>query len=318
MIIGTKRYTDILSEIPVSINSNYGDAFQPTQWDDTINKLQKLSESSHKGPVMIGSKYIISDLQLQELKNINPDVWIFISITGIENSCRFSFSEYCDYYKRACKILKNVVCVIRPIIPLRNDKHSILLPIIEMTAQGRKMLTYGGFKDPKADGSPQYRNEDLFSWIENECRKRSICCTEKTVCLVNEINHTNCFHHCKTMPINLDIISDFGYNYEFDGEKIIVSGWNGISKVTSGDISFIKMLCKSSLVVPKHLYKSLVLSIKLGDTPLVCTSSWFNWATQKHCVVKCDYCFAGENVDTRIDLDYYGCNPIDLLSVLQS
>ncbi len=311
-----KYYKHILSEIPVSINSNYGDAFQPSQWDDTLKKLRILTECEHKGSIMIGSKYIITDSQLEEINKINPDVWLFVSITGIEGSCCFSMSEYEEYYYRACKYLKNVVCVIRPIIPCRNDRIELLLPIIKMVGKGKRMLTYGGFKDPKITGSPQYKNENLFNRIEYECKKNGIVCTEKTVCLVNAINHTDCFVHCKTKPKHLNLIQALGYRFYIKDEKLIMTGYKDSDCLSAGDISFIKMICKSSLVIGDVKSQSQILSIRINNTPLVCTSSWFNWARQIDCAVKCDYCFASNEVESRIDLEYYGCNPIELINIL--
>lgn len=311
-----RKYLQTLSEIPVSINSNYGDAFQPSQWSDTLNKLSILTECGHRGNIMIASKYIINNTQLEEINKINPNVWLFISITGIDDSCCFTMKEYNEYYYRACKRLKNVVCVIRPIIPNRNDKIEYILPIIKMVSKGRRMLTYGGFKDPQIPASPQYRNEHLFNLIDCECKKNSVYCTEKTVCLVNAINHTRCFAHCKTKPINVELVKAFGYRVNIKDGKLIITGFRDSDCLSAGDISFIKMISKSSLVTGDVKSKSLILSFRANDIPLVCTSSWFNWARQTDCVVKCDYCFASNEVKTRIDLENYGCNPIELISLL--
>ena len=192
----------------------------------------------------------------------------------------------------------------------------MLMPIIKMVAKGDQMLTYGGFKDPKISGSPQYRNENLFNHIEYECRKNGIFCNEKTVCLVNAVNHTDCFIHCKTKPKHLNLIKALGYKFYIKNEKLIITGYKGSDYLSAGDISFIKMICKSSLVIGDIKSQSQILSIQVNNTPLVCTSSWFNWARQTDCVVNCDYCFAGNEVESRIDLEYYGCNPIELINIL--
>ena len=306
-----------LLEIPVSINASYGDAFQPLQWNDTLNKLSILASCGHKGPVMIGSKYIITDAQFEEINRINQNVWLFIAITGLDKCCAFSMQEYEEYYFRACRHLKNVVCAIRPIIPMRNDNMDTLLPVIQMVGKGRKMLTYTGFKDSSIAGSPQYRNEPLFNFIEQKCREYSILCFEKSVCIVCAVNQTDCFVHCKTIPINLDLIEAFGYKFNIDNGQLIITGHKNNNNLSKGDISFIKMLSKSSLVSGNISSLSQILSFRIDNTPLVSTSSWFNWARQTNCIVGCDYCFAGYDSKTRIELDYYGCNPTDLIKILQ-
>ena len=304
-------------EIPVSINASYGDAFQPLLWNDTLNKLSILASCGHKAPVMIGSKYIITDAQFEEIKKINQDVWLFIAITGLDKCCSFSMKEYEEYYLKACGHLKNVVCAIRPIIPKRNDNMETLLPVIQMVGKGKKMLTYTGFKNSSIVGCPQYRNEPLFNLIEQECHKHSILCYEKSVCIVCAINQTDCFVHCKTEPIHLDLIKALGYDFHVENGQLIVTGYNGNNYLSKGDISFIRMLTKSSLVSGNISSLAQILSFRIDNIPLVSTSSWFNWARQTNCVVGCDYCFAGYDSKTRIDLEYYGCNPPDLTKVLQ-
>ena len=312
-----ESFLKILSEIPVSINVTFGDALMPRQWDNTLMKLRTLASCGHRGPIMIGSKYIVSDAQLEEISRIKEDVWLFIAITGIDDCCIFTTKEYEDYYLRASRYLKNVVCAIRPIIPHRNDNIETLLPVIQTVGKGRKMLTYGGYKDTKIVGYPQYRNEDLFNRLEQECKKKSILCKEKSVCLVCAANGIDCFVHSKSAPINHDLIEAFGYRFNMENGQLIVTGYKDSDFLSKGDISFIRMLSRSSLVSGKISSPFQILSPRLNDTSLVSTSSWFNWTRQTYCDVRCDYCSADYDSKIRLDLEHFGCNPTDLIEILQ-
>lgn len=309
-------YLDYLKEIPVGINPSYGDAFQPSQWNNTVDKLKTLTRSGHTGPIMIGSKYIITDAQLAELKNIKPDIWLFIALTGLNETKLFTYEQYEDYYLRASSCLTNVVCAIRPIIPNQNDMIDSLLPIIRLVKEGRKMLTFGGYRDPNTPGSPKYRNEGLFTQIKERCEEYGILCKEKCACMVSAVNGTDCWIHGKSAPAHLDLIEALGYDLITKDKIVEVTGYKGNEQVTKGDLSFIKMVSKSPLISGKLSSFSEILSFKINMTPLVCTSSWFNWASQKYCEVNCNYCFANYKSKVRIDLDEFGCNPADLLTII--
>ena len=310
-------YLQCLKEIPVAINTSYGDAFQPSQWADSLKKLHTLVSCGHKGPVMFGSKYIITDAQLEDIAGIHQDVWLFIAITGLHESKLFSMEEYEEYYLRACKRIKNVVCAIRPIIPQKNDNIETLLPIIHMVGKGRKMLTYSGYRDPQILGSPKYRNELLFNLIQQACKDHSILCKEKCACMVSAVNKTDCWIHGKTAPMHLDLIKALGYKFYMEDEQLILTGYKDNHYMTKGDISFLRMISKSPFISGNISSPSEIISVRIDDHPLVCTSSWFNWAQQTYCAIECDYCFAAYKSKTRIDLENFGCNPTDLMKVLE-
>lgn len=309
-------YLDYLKEIPVGINPSYGDALQPSQWDNTIDKLKTLTRFGHRGPIMIGSKYIITDEQLAELKSINPNIWLFIALTGLNETKLFTFKQYEDYYLRASSCLTNVVCAMRPIIPNQNDSIEILLPIIRLVEKGRKMLTFGGYRNPDMPGSPKYRNENLFTQIKDKCNELDILCKEKCACMVSAVNGRECWIHGKLAPTHLDLIEALGYDLLTVDNNVEVIGYKGNNRITKGDLSFIKMICNSSLISGKPSSFSEILSFKLNTTPLVCTSSWFNWANQQYCEVGCNYCFASYNSKVRIDLDEFGCNPTEIFNII--
>ncbi len=127
---------DCLSEIPVSINGNYGDSLQPSQWQDTLSKLKSLKKSGHKANIMVPTKYVMNSEQMNIIKTEFPDVWIFFAITGLNESKLFSTEDYLRSYEKLCENLNNVVCSIRPIVKGMNDNMSTLLPILERVSKG--------------------------------------------------------------------------------------------------------------------------------------------------------------------------------------
>jgi hypothetical protein len=191
-----------------------------------------------------------------------------------------------------------------------------LMPVIQMVGRGRKMLTYGGYKDTKILGNPQYRNEELFSQMEHECENNSILCKEKSVCLVCDVTGIDCFVHSKAAPINLELIEAFGYRFIVENGQLKVTGYKNSNDLSKGDISFVKMLSRSSLVSGNISSPFQILSLRNNDLPLVSTSSWFNWTRQTYCDVKCDYCSADYDSKLRLNLEHFGCNPTDLIEIL--
>lgn len=307
-----------LKTIPIAINVSYGDAFQPSQWNDTLTKLDSLQKTGHSGPIMVGTKYIISDKQLDYLSSLYPKIWLFISITGLNETNLFTFKEYGEFYIKACTKINNVVCAIRPIIPFKNDSLEILSPIIDLVADGGKKLTYTGFRDSQIQGSPKYFNDKLFNQINELCAKKNILCKEKCACIISAAIKEPCPVHSKSSPINIELIKALGYNFSLNENGLNLLGYKNSLTITKGDLSFIRILSKSSFIY-NYNSPSEILSLKTKNYKyLVCTSSWFNWSKQVYCDVNCSYCFANYNSKVRIDLDDFGCNPTFLIDDLNA
>lgn len=305
-----------LSNIPVSINGNYGDSLQPSQWKDTLFKLESLHGSNHKGAIMIPTKYIISDEQLNIIAENFPNVWIFIAITGLNETKLFSLDEYLESYLKICSKLKNVVCAMRPIVEGQNDNLETLLPIMNTVKDGNRLLTYTGYRDPSIKGSQKFENENIFTEIEQFCKLNNITVERKCACMVSAVTNQPCHIHDDGVPQNIDLLKMLGYDLEVINNKVKILGFKNDFKISKGDVSFVQLLSKSK---PLHngYENSEILSINLKDNKkLVCTSSWFQWATQTSCRVGCWYCFADYKSDVRINLPNFGCNPKDILELI--
>jgi hypothetical protein len=309
---------DVLQKLPISINGWYGDALQPSQWDNTLLKLENIYDKGHSGPIMVPTKFVASKGQIDILSRNFPNVWLWWAITGLHESSLFTFSDYQESYIYSSENLENTVCAIRPIVPGRNDSMEILLPILRMVNNGNKRLTYTGYRDPKLAGSKKYTNEDLYKQIRNFCDEHGIMAQQKCACMVAKITNTPCIVHNNGKPQNLEFIKRLGYEIERNGNSIKLLGFKQKRLLTKGDLAFIRILSKSQ---PKHgeINNSEILSLSLSETntPLVCSSSWFAWARQAKCIIGCDYCFADYSSPVRVVLDDFGCNPIDIVTSLK-
>ena len=74
---------ECLSNLPITINTDFGHPFQPDQWEDTIYKLRYLKNQNYQGEIEVSTKWILTNEQIDTLYDINPDLWIFCGITGL-------------------------------------------------------------------------------------------------------------------------------------------------------------------------------------------------------------------------------------------
>lgn len=309
-------YAEIVRNLPISINGFLGDALQPSQWPDTLAKLEELHKSGHGGHIMIPTKYVPSSEQERVLAEHFPNVWIWMAITGLNESRLFSLGEYRDAYYRLCSRMARIVCAIRPIVPGQNDSMAVLRPIIDMVAKGNRMLTYEGYRDPMTLGSKKYRNEALFSEIDNDCREKGITVRQKCVCLVAAVTNSICYHCHPQPPRNQELLRAFGYQYEVEDNRVVNLRYGASQQATKGDVAFANIVT-GARVGAESMLATEVLSLQLpGRKKLVSTSSWFSWARQVPCVVGCGYCFADYKSLVRTEPAVFGCNPQELLTLL--
>ena len=72
-----------MENLPLTLNTHFGDPFQPDQWGKYTGKI-KISESPElSGEIEVSTKWIITDEQIDELYAIYPDLWIICGITGM-------------------------------------------------------------------------------------------------------------------------------------------------------------------------------------------------------------------------------------------
>lgn len=302
-----------LQSLPISINGYFGDALQPGQWENTLAKLENLRNTGHIGEVMIPTKFAASEEQLRYLFTNFPRVWLWYAITGLNETDMFSLEDHKRTYNLACNFSDRVVCAIRPIIPNRNDSMQTLISILEMVKAGNRMLLYEGYRDPNIVGSKKYEPLHLFNEIADYCDKNGILAKNKCTCIISTVLSKNCIIHEPQPPRNLEILESLGYWFDFSTQGVFLKGASSGDNITRGDVAFSRILTGGNVEAENPIASEL-LSIQLEKLPrLACTSSWFSWAQQRSCIINCDYCFANYDSKVRVELDEFGCNPLNLV-----
>jgi hypothetical protein len=302
----------ILQSMPVSVNGYLGDALQPTQWNNTIEKLKTLKNSGHNGQVMVPTKFAATQKQLDYLFTNFPNVWLWYAITGLSETNLFSFEDLKNSYNYACSLSNRVVCAIRPIVPNQNDNLQFILPILEMVKNGNRMLLYEGYRDPNIVGSKKYEPKNLFKEISDYCVSNEILADQKCICIVSNVLGKKCPIHHPQKHRNLKLLKIFGYRFIVNDGVLILKGFSGSERVTRGDVAFARIVT-GGMVTTNNPIISEILSIRYNKNKrLVCTSSWFSWARQQSCIINCDYCFGSYESKVRVNLDEFGCDPLRL------
>ncbi len=310
---------DALLRLPIAVNTNYGDAFQPSQWDNTIEKLEKLKADGHQGEVMISSKWALSDEQIAELHAVNPNVWLAIGLNGTDETPRFSMEERIDAYLRVCQTFDRVFLTLRPIIPGRNNTMDVLLPMVEVAARGNKILHHGGFRDPYTPGYKKYVYPELRAELEAACAERGVKCFPKTCCLVADYKGIPCPTCSDSEPQHVDVLRALGYQLEMDENGAVrLLGFRGGDVVTKGDVCFARHICQTARVsrTQNDYHEKMSMTGPDGQT-LICTSGWFGWSREWYaCEIGCDYCFVRPGLPIHYDAGDAGCSPLDLYNHL--
>lgn len=302
-----KEEFEVLNTIPISVNAQLGDPFQPTQWSNTRWKLERLEEVSYEGPVALITKSVLTKDQIEFIERSNLDLFIFMSITGLNENKNVSFTEVKDNYLKVCSTRKPTIIFIRPIIPGYNDNVSTIKPIIEMAAEGSKTIIVRGYKDIfKLDGST-FLDQSFLNILNEICDKYGVNKYRKTALYVASVRKKH-FLNGANMQIGVEILQKMGYPVEIENETVILPRYN----CTQGDLNFIRML--TGKIVDKNLNcKDAVMTIRKNGQMLDCSSSWFGWARRVPCSINCWYCISkveGLNKHKEINL---GCIPTELL-----
>lgn len=308
-----KDVLDPLRNIPLSVNTAYGDAFQPTQWPDTLAKVREAVHSGFRGHLMIGTKYVIPNECLDELRDVAPNCWIILAVTGLRETKRFSDLDYERFYFSLSERFPRTVVAVRPIIPGRNDRIDLLDPIIQMASRGARLLTFTGFRDPYVSGSQKHEDRGLFKAIRSRAHEVGVVARMKCACIVAEVTGEECAVHSTRMPGNLDTLRTLGYDLDEHSDRVELVGYRGASQITKGDLSFARLIARSSRLVANVSSPSEILQFRVDGLPeLVCTSSFFDWARQTKCYLSCDYCFANLYRGLGIPLSEFGGNPVKI------
>ena len=310
-----ERIKYCLSNIPISLNTHFGDPFQPDQWANTLEKIKYLKSQGYLGEMEVSTKWIITDEQIEELYAIAPDLWIICGVTGINEVEGISIEERFDNYLRICKRFKKVIINVRPLIPGINNNMEVLTPIIEVAARGNKLLKHGGYANPTSMDNSKTKYDDLKALIHAKCVELGVNDGPKCTCLVTDVTGRVCTTFDELDPTNLDVLEALGFDFVMDDGYVKLTGYNGSGEVTKGDVSFARFIIQSARIrsewTDPHAY--MQMRGQFGQV-LICTSSWFHWAKEVPCMVNCFYCHVRpENpFINATQAGDTGCSPIDL------
>ncbi len=109
------------SNLPVAINNYYGDPV--IQWDDTMQKIERLAKDGHKGVVTILTRGYISKERAKRLSEIPLNLLVIPPISHLK---KIEVENHEQRYKTIENLLNvgvNVLPNIRPIIMGYNDKE---------------------------------------------------------------------------------------------------------------------------------------------------------------------------------------------------
>lgn len=307
-----------MANIPVSINGHYGDPFQADQWDNTLYKLKYLRDQDYKGEIEVSTKSIITKQQVDELYDINPNLWIFCGVTGLNEGEGISLQDRFDNYLRICRKMEHTVLNIRPLIPGKNDSMNVISPIIDVVAQGRKMLKHGGYLNPNDAAKGKSKYEDLKQDIKKYCMSVGVHDAPRCASMVSDVTGRTNQTFDEYDPINLDVLQALGYDFEMTADGYVkLLGFKNSDVVTKGDVSFTKIIVQSSHVLDNQSDTHIYMQMKGPDGQyLACTSSWYHWAREVPCAIKCWYCHVRPGTSIYFDVGDSGCSPLDLYTYI--
>lgn len=291
---------NLFKKAPVSINCQLGDPFQKTQWEGTKQRIVSLDTNKHIGAVCTITKSIISDEQIEwmrdNIKNIN--FIIFFSITGLKE--KYPLDKILDNFKKVslgCPNVKTVV-FIRPIIPSQNDNIDILRPIVETAAKYayNHYVIFRGYKDIENNCENVVLDQKFISDFHNLCDELGATILHKTRDLSNDFGNDSLHNLTMSDSEAKDFLETIGYGeyFKVDDGKIyrINSSTQGI---TRGDVHFVEMFTGLQVTFDKENYNHdrSILSIDLfGHNNIDATSSWLGWGENRPCIIGCPYCIA--------------------------
>ena len=314
-----KKIRMCLENLPLTINTHFGDPFQPDQWENTLGKVKYLKDQGYKGELEVSTKWIISDEQIEELYDVNPDLWIICGITGINEVEDIPIEARYDNYLRICKRFRNTILNVRPLIPGINDSMEILTPIIEVAAKGRRLLKHGGYLNPQSFKNKKTKYDDLKKEIHALCEKLGVNDGPRCACIVTDVTGRVNSTFEEAAPVNLDVLEALGYDFDLRDGQIILTGYEGSKKVTKGDVSFARLIVESSHVDNNWDDPHVYMQMKGPDgQTMVCTSSWLHWAREVECMVNCFYCHVRPSnpIIESFEAGDTGCSPIDLYNYM--
>ena len=272
---------DWSADIPTSVNDTYGDPFIPEQVENTVAKINLLR--TQRPLTAIFTKAGPHDGVVEHLKSIlQPEkVIVFYSLTGLDEG-DISFDERCAMLSALTDLFPHLMVFARPIIGGRNDHEENLVRLVRTASDHGVQFVLGGLHD-------RNKRKILADEVEERllelCDEAGVPAFYKTSCAAAWASEQECWVHELGTPVNLDVAAELGYAVAVDGDGI------ALPRGTTGDINFLRMLCRCEVYVDEVISNYNVLTMPLVSGILLeATSSWFAWSENIEVCLDCDYC----------------------------
>lgn len=303
------KFKEILINIPISVNAQLGDPFQETQWKNTKEKLLILQQQEYKGPVALITKSVLTEEQIGLINDLKLDIFIFLSITGLNENRKVTFNQISENYLQLCETNKKVAIFIRPIIPGYNDSLPVLEPIIQLAALGQKVVIIRGYKDIYNLDEKCKISSDFLAILKKTCAAYRVQVFDKTMYYVASLRKNHFANKHREVSENaVLLLQKLGYPIKLSSGNLELSSEYNFSQ---GDLNFIRMITGKKINMNLQ-DNNAIMTIKKTNM-LDCSSSWFGWPRRIPCQINCWYCISKVeqfNKDKDIEL---GCCPTDLL-----
>ncbi len=143
-----ENWRNVMRQIPVAINNFYGDPV--VQWNNTVEKLQKLADSRHEGPVGIIMKGKLNDEKVAELKRYQYEGLNVVTLISISELPEMEGTGSEHRYENIKKLVEAgvpAIAYIRPMMPPYNTSEEVVGKIFsKLNEAGCKTAIASGFR----------------------------------------------------------------------------------------------------------------------------------------------------------------------------
>lgn len=294
--------------IPVAVNDCYGDPFLVEQVPNTLDKVQRLM--GHRAPIALFTKAPLNPAVLPYLRDIatNRMVIPFYSLTGLDEG-GYDFAHRRRMIDTMQEIFGDVVILTRPIISGRNDHPDNLARLVRVAAEGSRLLVLGGVHDAK---KRKRLDVDVESMLLEMCQAEGVRAFHKSSCLGAFMYGLACWNHDMGSPRHVDVLPGLGYSFALDHAGGIVLG-----DASTGDLNFLRILTMSNIQAQQIVSNYNLMTLRSGDQPYECTSSWFAWSENVDTCLGCNYCIILQIEYLKKNPVRVGTHPQDMLEVIR-